>query len=26
LTVKVHKCSQAAQAKIIAAGGTVEVI
>jgi large subunit ribosomal protein L15 len=26
LTVKVHKCSQAAQAKIVAAGGTVEVI
>ena len=26
LTVKVHKCSRAAQAKIIAAGGTVEVI
>jgi large subunit ribosomal protein L15 len=26
LTVKVHKCSQSAQAKIIAAGGTVEVI
>ena len=26
LTVKVHKCSQAAEAKIIAAGGTVEVI
>jgi len=26
LTVKVHKCSQAAQAKILAAGGTVEVI
>ncbi len=26
LTVKVHKCSRAAQAKIVAAGGTVEVI
>jgi len=26
LTVKVHKCSQSAQAKIIAAGGKVEVI
>jgi large subunit ribosomal protein L15 len=26
LTVKVHKCSQAAEAKIIAAGGTLEVI
>ncbi len=26
LTVKVHKCSQAAQAKIVAAGGTVEGI
>jgi large subunit ribosomal protein L15 len=26
LTIKVHKCSQAAQAKIVAAGGTVEVI
>lgn len=26
LTVKVHKCSQSAQAKIIAAGGTVEVL
>jgi len=26
LTVKVHKCSRAAQAKIIAAGGTVEEI
>jgi len=26
LTVKVHKCSQAAQAKIVAAGGTVEVM
>ena len=26
LTVKVHKCSRAAQAKIIAAGGMVEVI
>ncbi len=26
LTVKVHKCSQAAAAKIVAAGGTVEVM
>jgi large subunit ribosomal protein L15 len=26
LTVKVHRCSRAAQAKIVAAGGTVEVI
>jgi large subunit ribosomal protein L15 len=26
LTVKVHKCSRAAQAKIVAAGGTVEEI